>query len=1061
MGEVRLHLLGRFRVLRDGQEVPPAAFAGRKVRVLLRILATRRPDLVANDVLAAALWPDRLPADPAGNVNVLVNRARRALGDPALVITGPGGYALGQCRLDIAEFLDAVTAARDHAAAGDPGAALRSATAALALWAEPLPEDAYTDWARGARERLTRAWVDVLEAAAGAASALGDHVAAAGYAADVVAAEPLRESGVLLLARALAARGDRAGALTQLDRSRRRLAEELGVDPSAEAADLQLRLLRGDAPAAAAGPGAGGGSPVPSAGGAVPSASGAVPSRLRFVGRDDAVARLRRVLAEGGIAAVGGVAGVGKSRLVAEALRGWTAPVIAAKAFSPERAEAWGLARSLLREALAVDDAVARSLPPRIREVLSTLLPELAELSTSDIGADGESRRALLLAGGLRILEAATGDGAVLVADDVQWADPSSLTLLGSALARLPRLAAVLVFRSGELPASVLAELRDVRPVTDITLDPLTPAAVAGLVGDRTLAAAVVDSTDRTPFAIAEVLRELVALGAVRVDATGWCATDPSAARLAAQLGRAGQRRSVLRRIERHAAGTEVLALVALLAREAPARTVAEAAELPHRAVLDTLSALAEVGLVRLGEDGWAAAHDLVGETVVAHLTPARLGRLHGLLARALEAEDADPSEVARHHRESGDSATAAAWYERAARAALRGHATHESVALCDAGLALHPRGPARGTLLELRADAGAVHGAHAAAEADLRAALLADPAGPRARRLARLAMLTFGAQNPRRAAELAELALVEATDDAAMRAFALDTAAILDMNLGEPARAAARAQAALELYQRLGDAGGVARILDGRAMATFLDGRIGAAVELFDRVARSFGDAGDLLRVVTPRSTRGHGLVFLGRPAEGLTDAAEALRLARDLDAAEGQAYALWHRSEALSALGRPDEGLADAAEALRVALDAGHRGWTATAHRARGIALQVRGLLDEAAAAFRDSAVAAGSDLTLFASWAAARGAMCAVALGRLADADRLTAEALATGPALGHYEARLAAVELASARGDAGVTRLAAGALAAAEAGGHAASAARLAELSRNPSGDVRRS
>ena len=70
---------------------------------------------------------------------------------------------------------------------------------------------------------------------------------------------------------------------------------------------------------------------------------------------------------------------------------------------------------------------------------------------------------------------------------------------------------------------------------------------------------------------------------------------------------------------------------------------------------------------------------------------------------------------------------------------------------------------------------------------------------------------------------------------------------------------------------------------------------------------------------MVTPRSTRGHGLVFADRPADGLAETDAALRLARDLDAPEGQAYALWHRSEALSALGRTDEAEADAREALR----------------------------------------------------------------------------------------------------------------------------------------------
>src|ERR1700712_5612651 len=118
---VDLQLLGRFQVRRDGVEVPAAAFGGRKVRTLLRVLAVRRPDLVPHEALAEALWPDRLPADPVANLGVLVNRARRALGDPTLIVTGTGGYALGTaCTVDITEFLAAIEQARmagkDHAA---------------------------------------------------------------------------------------------------------------------------------------------------------------------------------------------------------------------------------------------------------------------------------------------------------------------------------------------------------------------------------------------------------------------------------------------------------------------------------------------------------------------------------------------------------------------------------------------------------------------------------------------------------------------------------------------------------------------------------------------------------------------------------------------------------------------------------------------------------------------------------------------------------------------------------------------------------------------------------
>ena len=108
MPDVALQLLGRFQVRRDGEEVPPAAFGGRKVRTLLRVLAVRRPDLVPYEVLAESLWPDHQPADPVANLAVLVTRARRALAVPEAVVTGAGGYALGPCAVDVTEFLGLV-----------------------------------------------------------------------------------------------------------------------------------------------------------------------------------------------------------------------------------------------------------------------------------------------------------------------------------------------------------------------------------------------------------------------------------------------------------------------------------------------------------------------------------------------------------------------------------------------------------------------------------------------------------------------------------------------------------------------------------------------------------------------------------------------------------------------------------------------------------------------------------------------------------------------------------------------------------------------------------------
>jgi DNA-binding SARP family transcriptional activator len=248
---IRIRLLGRFAVEHDGQEIALGSFRGRLARRLLRLLALRRGTLVPKDLIADALWPDNPPADPAGNIEVLVSRIRRAMGDRALVRTGPGGYVLAdgdRCWVDAEAFLAAVQAGQ-AALAARPAGALASFRAALAIWrGEPLPEDTYAGWAQADRRRL---WLTYLVALDGAATAALESpgAAAAGeavsWARQAVAAEPLRESSVLLLVRALAAAGDRAGALAAFDRYRDRLAVETGLDPTPQADDIRQCILAG------------------------------------------------------------------------------------------------------------------------------------------------------------------------------------------------------------------------------------------------------------------------------------------------------------------------------------------------------------------------------------------------------------------------------------------------------------------------------------------------------------------------------------------------------------------------------------------------------------------------------------------------------------------------------------------------------------------------------------------------------------------------------------------------------------------------------------------------
>src|SRR5439155_763618 len=95
---------------------------------------------------------------------------------------------------------------------------------------------------------------------------------------------------------------------------------------------------------------------------------------------------------------VSGVAGVGKSRLLAEVATHSSVPVIAARAFCAERDDAWALARSLLREALALDCEAPRSLPERPalgREVLAVGLEALSPAAIGQLVADPGLARAI------------------------------------------------------------------------------------------------------------------------------------------------------------------------------------------------------------------------------------------------------------------------------------------------------------------------------------------------------------------------------------------------------------------------------------------------------------------------------------------------------------------------------------------------------------------------------------------------------------------------------------------------------------------------------------------
>jgi DNA-binding SARP family transcriptional activator len=1055
---VEMRLLGCFSVRCDENEVPPGAFGGRLTRALIRILVTRRGRFVSNDVLAEALWPERTPADPDGNLTVLVNRARRALGDPSLITTGPRGYSFASgdaCLVDAEAFLGRVAAIRGRRATRDAAGVLEEARAALEGWGgEPLPEDAYEDWAQEYRVTLMRAYVEVLEAGAEAALALARPAEAVGLAELIVAREPLREAGHLLRVRALAASGDTAAALDAFEQFRGRLAEELGLDPSPEAAEVQARVLRGQVEQRG----------IPAGPSPVLTPSGQPFEDLRFVGRDVELERILSAL--GGPApatvVVAGPAGAGKSRLLGEIGTRSGLPVLRAKAFLPERDEPWGLARTLLREALAHDPDAAAAIPDRAAQALADVVPEIEELRPGGASPiDAQSRRALALEAGVRLIGAAASRGVLVVADDLQWADATSVALLGLLIRRVPGAGVILAYRPEEVGPALASLLAHLPRMTDgaltIRLRPLDAEAIGELLPDGELARAIVEETDRTPLAVAEVVRELAASGVIeRHEGGRWRARSERAVERARESGRMGQRRAIRARADQQPAGRKrLLSMLSLLGREAPARLLARATGEDQVEVLADLEALARADLARLGDQGWATAHDLITESIAESLDRPERGRLHEMLARALHGEGVDPSELARHLAAAGDPRAAAGAFAAAARQSLDRHASEEAERLADAGMALQPSAEVRAELLDVRAEARFRRGDLAGARQDLRGALAGKPAGPgHSRLLTRMALLASGSEDLARAAELVELAVTEAAGDREARAEALSIGAIVDMNAGRQERAHERFDEALALFEQTGDARKIAHVLDCQAMHTWLEGNLPKAAADFDRVAGLFLETGELMRLGTPRASRGQVLVLMGRAQEGLAEIEDALELEQSLGHTEGQAYALWYRSEALTALGRTTEAMESAGAALAIAESLGHRELTAATFKGLGFAKRTAGDLEGAEAALRRSLDTAAGHLPLFVTYAASELALVLVAQGALDEAESVVRAALDCAVPAGLYEARLAHAEVAAARGEPDAPAIAAWALAAAEAGKHELSAGRLRELARAP-------
>jgi hypothetical protein len=332
--------------------------------------------------------------------------------------------------------------------------------------------------------------------------------------------------------------------------------------------------------------------------------------------RDAELATLSRQLdsiraGHGRLVVVEGPAGIGKSSLMSALTRQAAAlglTTVTARAGPLEQDAIWGVARQLFEPIRISPDwadlsSGAASLAAR---ALDPAMPEPAALAADAMHA--ASHGLVWLACNL-----CDRGPALLVVDDVHWADAASLRWLASLGRRLDELplGVLCAVRTGEPPSDpdLLAELLATAPDPAVRPGPLGLAAAEAIIAERlpdadvAFAQACHGVTGGNPFLLGALIAYLLAEAITPDEAT--------ASRLST-FGPDQIVRGVERQLSRLPAGsTDLARAVAVLGRDTPLPYAARLARQPMSQAVDLTDAMRGAGLI-CGEWELTLAHPLI-----------------------------------------------------------------------------------------------------------------------------------------------------------------------------------------------------------------------------------------------------------------------------------------------------------------------------------------------------------------------------------------------------------------------------------------------------------------
>ncbi|KIQ17475.1 AAA family ATPase [Rhodococcus sp. MEB064] len=469
------------------------AFGGPRCATVFAYLAMNNGRAVLYGELATAVWSKDRPTTWAAALRSVISKVRQLLTESDVLAGSTLTSRSGALLLSLAPSVQVdLDLARRHLEVSEDSAALDRAHRAsrlLGLLAAPALEGLHSPWADEVRGVFDRIRLRALEVDAVAAAELGRHDHALRRSQELLEADPFCEEAYRVAMRSHAALGNRARALGVAQQCRTVLANELGVEMSAETQAVFSELLVDPVPVSLA--------PVdvvpdgPEAGELAGSdaAAVAVPRRLDANGPGTVVVGVERELRmiENAITAasagrarlvvVAGDAGAGKTTLVAEAVR--RAAVTGADVL---------VGRCSMNALIPFEpfiDAFVRESDPHTDGSPSTGQGEsagqtiLSMLTTgwggsekwSAEGPEADHRSMLVAAVEHWLTGPDRGPVTVFVVDDLQWASPATLSVLRYLLhsAAHRRLCVVVTVRGTGRSHSSTDALRSALPPSEVT----------------------------------------------------------------------------------------------------------------------------------------------------------------------------------------------------------------------------------------------------------------------------------------------------------------------------------------------------------------------------------------------------------------------------------------------------------------------------------------------------------------------------------------------------------------------------------------------------------------